>query len=145
MFRLFKKKEQNPITNEWSDLTMNQKMSVLNLLFVISIGDNGSVDGNKRLSILNAYIGLLGVRSDKCMAYFESEGYSKMICDLNPLSQKHKEFLIIAAYEMMTRNGKAKENEISITSNIFEQIGIDMEYFMSTVQKAITLTSYLSK
>ena len=145
MFKLFKKKEQISITNEWSDLTMKQKMSVLNLLFIISIGDNGSEDGNKRLSILNAYIGLLGVRRNNCMAYFESDGYTMMIRDLNSLSQKHKDFLIIAAYEMMTRNGKAKENEISMTSNIFEQLGIDMEKFMATVEKAITLTRYLSE
>ncbi|BBE17853.1 hypothetical protein AQPE_2012 [Aquipluma nitroreducens] len=145
MFKLFKKKEPNPISNEWSNLTINQRMSVLNLIFSISIGDNGLEDSNKRVSILNTYIGLLGVRSDQCMAYFTSEGYTKMVSDLIPLSQKQKEFLIIAAYEMITRNGKAKDTELIMTGNIFEQIGIDAERFMATIEKAVALTNYFSK
>jgi len=145
MFNLFKKKEKNPIKNEWSDLTINQKMSILNLLFVISIGDNGLDDSSKRISFLNTYIGLLGVSRDRCQAYFETQGYEIMIKDLNQLSQTHKEFLIVAAYEMITRSGKVKDNEINMTGNIFERIGIDSDKFFATIEKAILLTNYLSE
>ena len=57
MFNLFnKKKEENPISDMFSDLTTNQKMSVMNLLLTIGVCDGEQGNQDKELQYLNTYV-----------------------------------------------------------------------------------------
>ncbi|MCC5906200.1 MAG: hypothetical protein JJU13_08345 [Balneolaceae bacterium] len=136
------KQEDNPISAIFSDLTTNQKMSVLNLLITIGVcdGERGSQD--KELQYLNNYVKILGVRSDSSMAYFESLGHERMIEDLEPLPKKQKEFLVIAAWEMITCDGRPNETELEVAGAIFNKIGVTDEQFVATIEKSKALMKH---
>ncbi len=143
MFNLFnKKKEENPISEVFNGLTLNQKMSVMNLLLTIGVCDGAQGDQNKEMQYLNTYVNILGVRSDRCMAYLESEGHQKIVSDLRTISQSQKEFLVVAAWEMITCDGRPNETELQVAGNIFEQIGISDEQFVATIEKTQALMKH---
>ncbi len=74
MFNLFRKKEFNLISEVFQDLTLNQKMSVLNLLTTVEVCDGVQGNMEKEMRYLNTYINILNVRSDRSMAYLKSQG-----------------------------------------------------------------------
>lgn len=145
MFNLFKKKEENPISQVFNDLTINQKMSVMNLLITVGVcdGEQGNVD--KEMKYLNTYVEILDVRSDRSLAYLKSEGHQRMINDLKLLSESQKEFLVVAAFEMIICDGRPNETELTITGKIFEQFGIDEDKFIATIEKTQALMEHFSK
>ncbi|HNW96807.1 MAG TPA: hypothetical protein PKK00_00185 [Bacteroidales bacterium] len=136
MFNFKKKNEINPINEVLNDLTINQKMSVLNLLLTIAICDGDQGNNGKEIFLLSTYINTLAINSERCTEYFKSGGQARIISDLKPLSPNQKEFLVIAAYEMMSCDAKPNEKEIIVTTNIFKQIGINEDNFIATVQKS---------
>jgi uncharacterized tellurite resistance protein B-like protein len=139
MFNLFNKKEANSISEVFNELTTNQKMSINNLLTTIAVCDGKEGDLNKEMQYLNTYIGILGVRNNRCIAYLKSEGPQKMINDLKSISQKQKEVLVIAAWELIICDGRPNETESQVTIRLFEQIGISEEQFMATIKKTQTI------
>lgn len=143
MFNLFnKKKEENPISDMFSDLTTNQKMSVMNLLLTIGVCDGEQGNQDKELQYLNTYVKILDVRSDRSMAYLESYGHERIIDDLKTLSKNQKEFLVVAAWEMITCDGRPNETELQVAGAIFEQIGITEEQFVATIEKTQALMKH---
>lgn len=72
MFSVFNKKiEVDPISQIFSDLTLNQKMSIVNVILTIDVCDGEQGDQDKELQYLNSYVSILGVRLDKCMLYLK--------------------------------------------------------------------------
>jgi len=143
MFNLFnKKKEENPISEVFHDLTLNQKMSVMNLLLTIGVCDGEQGNQNKELQYLNSYVRILGVRQDQCMPYLQTYGHERIISDLKTISQSQKEFLVVAAWEMITCDGRPNETELQVAGNLFEQIGISEEKFVETIQKTQALMKH---
>jgi uncharacterized tellurite resistance protein B-like protein len=145
MFNLFnKKKDKNPISEVFHDLTLNQKMSVMNLLLTIGVCDGEQGNQNKELQYLNTYVKILDVRQDRCMSYLETYGHERIISDLKTISQSQKEFLVVAAWEMITCDGRPNETELHVAGNIFDQMGISEEKFVETIQKTQALMKYFS-
>jgi len=136
MFNFFKKKKENPISKVFTDLTSNQKMSVLNLLISIAVCDSGQGDRAKETKFLNTYIDILGVRSDKSMDYLESQGQSRLISDLKPLSQTLKEFLVIVAFDLINCDGSPNEPELVMLTSLFGQIGINEDKLFEVLKKS---------
>jgi uncharacterized tellurite resistance protein B-like protein len=140
MFNIFhRKKDENLISDVFKDLSVNQKMSVMNLLITISICDGDQGDQDKELQFLNTYIGILNVRQDKCMPYMNEYGHARMISDLKTISQEQKEFLVVAAWEMVICDGRPNETEMQVTANLFKQIGISEEKFVEIIEKTRAL------
>jgi len=133
MFNLFKRKDDNPITNVFFDLSVNQKMSIINLLQIISFCDD-DIDP-REIKFLNTYIRLLGVRADNCLAYLKSEGYDIMFNDLRRLSESQKEFLVVVAWDMIKCDGRTNETEIESTMKFFIKIGINDDKFAAIIEK----------
>ncbi len=145
MFNLFKKKtENNPISELFIGLTLNQKMSVMNLLLTIGVCDGNEGNQEKEMEYLNTYVKILGVRSDNCMTYLQLEGHQRLISDLRTISQSQKEFLVVAAWEMITCDGRPNETELQVAGNIFEQIGISEQLFVETIEKTHALMKKFS-
>lgn len=76
------------------------------------------------------------------MAYLESYGHERIIDDLNSISKSQKEFLVVAAWEMITCDGRPNETELQVAGAIFEKLGISDEEFVATIQKTQALMKH---
>jgi uncharacterized tellurite resistance protein B-like protein len=137
MFDFLKTKPDNPIYRVFSDLSSNQKMSVINLLLSITLSDPEEEFNRKEIDYLNRYLDFLGLNQQKCNAYLAS-GQQKIINDLKNISQFQKEFLVVAVYEMLTSSGNTKPIKIYMATRIFAEIGISEEKFTATISKTQT-------
>lgn len=129
------------------DLSTNQKMSVINLLYLIAICDDeedtqekGNED--KELQYLNTVARMLNIRADRCMAYYESFRYERVIHDLITLTKEQKEFLVLSAWEMINCDGSPNETEFQVTGAMFEKIGVSDEQVVATIEKSQILMKY---
>ena len=146
MFSLFnKKKEENPISNLFNDLSINQKMSIMNLLLTIGICDGEQGNQEKELQYLNSYVRIFDVHQAKCMSYLETYGHSRIISDLKTISQSQKEFLVFAAWEMITCDGLPNVTELEVTGNFLKQIGIPEEKFIEKIKKEALMKHFSGK
>ncbi len=144
MFNLFNKKpEVNPISEIFSDLSLNQKMSIMNLLLTVGICDGEQGNQEKELQYLNTYVRILEVRQDKCMPYLESFGHARIFSDLKTISQNQKEFLVVAAWDMIICDGRPNETELQVVVNLFEQIGISEDKFVEIIEKTQAISKQL--
>ena len=145
MFNFFKKKpENNPISEIFSDLTTNQKMSVINLLLNIGVCDGEQGNQDMELQFLNNYVKILGVRSDSSMAYLENHGHEQIIEDLKSISKSQKEFLVVAAWEMITCDGRPNETELEFAGTIFNKIGVTDDQLVATIKKTTALMNHFN-
>lgn len=143
MFNLFnKKKEENPIGNVLENLTLNQKMSVANLLLSIGVCDREQGNERKEIEYLNSYVKILDVRSDKCLPYLELYGQERIVQDLKVLTKSQKELLVIASWEMIICDAKPNETELQFTVGIFDKIGINEDEFIAIIEKTQALMKH---
>lgn len=140
-----KRKPTNPISDIFGDLSTNQKMSVINLLQIIAVCDAGQGNRDKELQYINSYIDILAIPSDKCIAYFESKGHNRIITDLISLRQNQKELLAFITWEMIICDAKANETEVSLAVDIFKQIGISEEKFVTSIEKNRAILNQILK
>ena len=140
MFNFFKKqKEENPISDIFKDLNTNQKMSIANLLLTIGVCDGNQGNEEKEIQYLNSYVKILDIRSDRSMTYLKTHGHERTIEDLKPLSKSQKEFLVVAAWEMIICDARPNETELQVAINIFGELGISEDEFIGTVEKTQAL------
>jgi uncharacterized tellurite resistance protein B-like protein len=135
----------NPITEEFATFTTNQKMSVINMLQLIAVSDVGLGNRDKEIIFLNSFIDILGVPFNKCSDYFQSEGFKKIVLDLQSINTKQKELLAYIAWEMIVCDGKANEPEVGLTLNIFSQIGLSEENFVNSIEKNRAILNLIKK
>ena len=140
MFNPFNtKKEENPIVEAFSDLSTNQKMSLINFLLAVAVCDAPQGDQAKELNFLNTYAKMLKVRSDAAMTYLKTYGNERTTDDLKLLAQSQKDLLIVASWEMVCCDGKPNETETLFTTGLFEKIGVSSDYFADTLKKTIAI------
>ena len=116
-------------------MTTNQKMSIINLLLSIALCDQDLGDRNKEMNCLNIYSDILDVKSDLCLTYY-AKGFQIMINDLKILNENQKDFLIVAAFEMITCDTYPNEIELAVTEQLFEQIGVEWSKVLRVIEKA---------
>lgn len=146
MFGLFNKKQpSNPISEAFGDLTMNQKMSIMNLLMTVAICDGDQGNQDIETQFLNTYVGILGVNSSRCMRYRDETGQEQMLKDLKSLSKKQKELLTIASFEMINCDGRPNETELNVTAVLFEHIGVSDVEYVATIEKSQALLKHFNK
>jgi uncharacterized tellurite resistance protein B-like protein len=142
-FRKKPQEEQHPISSLFSDLSQNQRMSVINILATVAFA-NGEDGIQQKVKILNSFLGYLGVRGDKCDDYLKKTEIEGMLSDLNTLSKNQKEFLVISAQDIIMCSRQASEKEIVLTAQMFEELGIDEHQFIAICQKARALMKHFS-
>ena len=135
MFDFFKSKKSNPNETVLGNLTVNQKMSVTNLLYLIARSDGGF--NKKELAYLNTCY--LGCSLEKCASYLNSNGHSEMFCDLNQLTSSQKDYILITAFELIYCDGKANETELNSLIGAFEKLGYTEDSIADVMEKSILL------
>lgn len=140
MFGFFKKKKiANPISDIFRDLSVNQKMSVLNMLVTIAFCETSKVSHKNEIQILRIYEETLDLRGAKHASYLDEHGTSRIIKDLQTISQSKKQFLVVVAGEMIHCDGAPSENKTRIAAAFLENIGIPLEEFVEIIEKAEAL------
>ncbi|OQP59673.1 hypothetical protein A3860_36500 [Niastella vici] len=138
MFNLFKKKEEpQPQSSAglFSDLTQNQRMSVINLLALIAYGDD---EGSRsETALLSKYSNQLGVRAEASISYMEETGYETMISDLNKLNREQKKFLVLVSNNLIGSDGEINQEEVAAVAGYFGDLGIDMDEYISIVEASL--------
>jgi len=142
MFNSSKNIDKNPIKKMFSESTINQKMSALNLLFTIALSDAEYGDSEKKINYLNSYVRPLGLNASKSQDYLKEYGHDRMITDLNLLSQTQKEFLVAASYELMICDGRPNQDALKVTLMFFKLIGIDDLKYTSVVENGYALLKH---
>jgi uncharacterized tellurite resistance protein B-like protein len=141
MFNRKKPQEEHPITSIFSNLSQNQKMSVVNLLATIAFS-NGEDGIQEKVKILNEYLALLGVRGDKANEYLRKIGHDGMIDDLVTLNENQKRLLVVSAHDIIKCSKQPGQNEIEVTGELFELLGIDQHEFVYICQKSEALMKH---
>ena len=150
MFNLFKKKkeetkkvDETPISEVFSDLSVNQRMSVINLLLTMFFIDGEPSHPDKGMQYVNNYIKMLGVRYGDCNNYLKLE---RTATDLKPITINQKEFVFIALWEIMTINGRPTQNALEFFTQLFEVLGItDEKYIYEFSEKLRLMKTILGK
>jgi uncharacterized tellurite resistance protein B-like protein len=137
--------KDNPVSKMFNNLTKNQKMSILNLLSVIAFSDGEGTNPDREMEELNSYINILDVHQGECQAYMNNYGLERMIQDLKSLSEKTHQFLVICAWDLIICDGRVNEDELTITVQLFDALGISEEKFMSTIKKSQAFMTDLLK
>jgi uncharacterized tellurite resistance protein B-like protein len=118
-----KNPSENPISAVFGDLTTNQKMSIVNLLFCIASCDSDQPI-RAELEYIHVFIETLDLNDDDTMAYFDSQGIQRMITDLQKLDQNQKEYLTYVTFELIECDGRSNNAERKALESIFDKFGI---------------------
>lgn len=137
MFNLFKRKrvENSQIENVLGNLTINQKMSVINLLMYVAHSDSDPSNIDRVTQFLEKLIAPLGIPIEKCTTHFEAFGPEKMLEDLQPLEKTQKEFIVIAAFRILCFDDVLNEPKFHKVVSLFEMIGVSDDHFYTTIEK----------
>jgi hypothetical protein len=127
------------VSKLFESLSTKQKMSILNLYFMIGIGDGETENIGNKIIFLNAYIDSLGVKMNDSQAFLEKYGIDGIIENLNPLTPHQKNSLIVGSYEMLTCNGKPDEKQLVFTIKFFSKIGITEEKYTETINQILLM------
>ena|SRR5688572_9720028 len=139
----FKKKQENPISKIFSNLTQNQKMSVHNFLFAIVCPDEGNIN-QKEEFLLTEIVDALGINIESCFGYVRSHGLAQTITDLKVLSRNQKEFLVVSTHQLVLSGGSLSERKMMRVADYFEKIGIDPDEYMLIVKKSQAIIKHFS-
>lgn len=142
MLNSYKKKQNNPITEVFADLTENQKMSILNMLTCIVVSEGGHAIKDKEIEYLNAYVDILGVRNDRSKSYLHAEGSERMISDLKKLSKSQLEILAVTCSEIIMCEGRPSNTKITVTAKFFGQLGLQEKEFVAIIENARALKKH---
>lgn len=137
--------ETNPISDVFKDLTNNQRMSVINMLQIIGVSDVGQGDSEKERVFLNSFIDVLKVPFSSCSSYFETQGFNKMLTDLQTLAMNEKELLAYISWEMIVCDGNPNETEVGLAVKIFSNLGISEEDFVKVIEKNRAIIKLFNK
>ena len=131
----------NPDIDMLGNLSTNQKMSVINLLYLIARSD-GNLN-KKEMDYLNTCY--MGYSIEKCASFFNSNGHEGMFGDLKQLSATQKDYLVITALELMNCDARANETEYNFFVGAFEKLGYTEDGLIAVVQKMTLLQQKFEK
>lgn len=134
------------LQDAFKDLTLNQRMSVMNLLMFLSSCDSPNGESNqKELQFLNYYTSVFGVKGNECLQYLQKTGKGQMIEDLGNLTYFQKDMLVVISHDLLACDGAINETEGFYTVTYFEQFGIDENAYMDVVEKSISIVNTFSQ
>ena len=140
MFGFKKKKEVvYPINMPLGNLSVNQRMSVLNFLNFLAISD-GALKPNE-VRFLNDIQVSLNVSLGACKEYLDLYGIDRMQLDLKNLrnlEQSTKDYLLFTAWELINCDGNRTNEEMTFLIELSENMGYeDAHKAIAAIQKMI--------
>ena len=128
MFSFFKKqpepKADAAVAKTFSNITKEQKYSIMNLLLFVSGGIDRNPQANE-LALLNVYCATFNVTPDQAHNYLERSGPQAIIQDLTTLASNQKDMLIIMVHEMIALRKPLSQSKIVEAMQFLDPIGID--------------------
>jgi hypothetical protein len=110
------------------NLSINQKLAIINFLSVISVGDVEKRDSNIRKAYISFYYKEFGVTGDQYLAYISIGGREQTIKDLKSLTKSNMQDLVYITTEMFICDDKnASDEELIALSNWLTDIGMTIE------------------
>ena len=124
-----KKKEDFDFVKDayFNDLTINQKLAVINFFSVIA-ASNGNIKINKiELAFISQYYKEFGVTGDQYLAYMSIGGREQTIEDIKSLTKANMQDLVYATTELFNCDGELNEKQFYTLVNLLTDIGITIE------------------
>jgi hypothetical protein len=110
------------------DLTINQKLAVINFMSVIAVSDPKKIDSPIRKAYISFYYKEFGVTGDQYLAYISIGGREQTIEDLKSLTKSNMQDLVYMTTEMFICDNKnASDEELISLSNWLTDIGMTIE------------------
>jgi len=110
------------------DLTINQKLAVINFMSVIAVSDAKKGDSPIRKAYISFYYKEFGVTGDQYLAYISIGGREQTIEDLKSLTKSNMQDLVYMTTEMFICDDKnASDEELIALSNWLTDIGMTIE------------------
>ena len=137
--------EDDPMTmvaSQFASLSSNQKMSFINLLYVIAKADGCSDTEASREIVLLNQLAVFNLKWDKCHDYYLQTGDSGIVNDLscNNIASQAKDLIIFTSF-CITNGIEAR------TEKMFEMldlIGVSRDYASNTIEKIELLSKMFS-
>jgi hypothetical protein len=110
------------------DLTINQKLAVINFMSVIAVSDTKKGDSPIRKAYISFYYKEFGITGDQFLAYISIGGREQTIEDLKSLTKSNMQDLVYMTTEMFICDNKnASDEELIALSNWLTDIGMTIE------------------
>src|ERR1035437_3098977 len=110
------------------DLTINQKLAVINFMSVIAVSDTKKGDSPIRKAYISFYYKEFGITGDQFLAYISIGGREQTIEDLKSLTKSNMQDLVYMTTEMFICDNKnASDEELISLSNWLTDIGMTIE------------------
>lgn len=110
------------------DLTINQKLAIINFMSVIAVSDPKKGDSPIRKAYISFYYKEFGVTGDQYLAYLSIGGREQTIEDLKSLTKSNMQDLVYMTTEMFICDDKnASDHELIALSNWLTDIGMTIE------------------
>jgi len=144
MFNIFRKKQDShPISQVFSNLSQNQKMSIF-IFLSGTICFDGALISRKEEALMDEFLSHLGIRAQQCDNYLSTYGVERTLTDLQMLNENQKRLLVLMSHQLILSGSHLSENKIMATATLFEEIGIDTDEYMYIVQKSQALMKHFS-
>ena len=110
------------------NLTINQKLAVINFMSVIAVSDPKKRDSPIRKAYISFYYKEFGITGDQYLAYISIGGREQTIEDLKSLTKGNMQDLVYMTTEMfICDNLNASDEELISLSNWLTDIGMTIE------------------
>jgi len=110
------------------NLTINQKLAVINFLSVIAVSDPKKGDSPIRKAYISFYYKEFGLTGDQYLAYISIGGREQTIEDLKTLTKSNIQDLVYMTTEMFICDNKnASDDELISLSHWLDDIGMTIE------------------
>jgi hypothetical protein len=110
------------------DLTINQKLAVINFLSVIAVSDVEKRDSDIRKAYISFYYKEFGITGDQYLAYISIGGREQTIEDLKSLTKSNMQDLVYITTEMFICDNKnASDEELIALSHWLDGMGMTIE------------------
>lgn len=149
MFSFFKKKP-HPASELYQNYSEDEKMIILNLLFIAGICDNEKINNNQaridnEIKYLNTYVNIFNSSAKKSNEFLARIGPEELTMRFVNMDESKSENALLLIVGMLTCDGEMNETELMFLSSLLEKLNISEEEFINKMKKIDALYNYFMK
>jgi hypothetical protein len=127
MVRSKKKVDYDFPLYDFSDVTRNQKLAIINFLSVIGSSHADNSISKIEQAYISFYYKEFGLTGDQYLAYISIGGREQTVADLKLLTKSNMQNLVYATTELCICDGETTDEELIALSNWLDDIGMTIE------------------
>ena len=139
MFNFFKKQSSNVFNTTFSNLTYQQKCSLLNVLYYVSVADEKNMNMDKDIIIMNNYLNFLSLKFADVQKDLSPD---KIFSDLKGLNRDQKNLLVWMTFEMLSTTKNPSEQKQNVADAFLHKLGIEGYEYKICLEQAKYLIAY---